>query len=420
MRRKLLVVSHVWPFPGISGQERRVRHTLEVASGFFDVDFLTFAPASELAETSERLVDLGCRPLVLPSRQSNGLARRLFHTTVSRFYATTKGLKVSNYWIGRLELSPGRIQSAVRGNDYDVVLYEYFHAVNSVCLFRSQGVPTLLDTHNILASSLEQRLKERRHLPAIFKELHLARYRRQEEWAWRQFDGLIAINRNEYQIIQSRKRREQALFYAPMGIDLSRWSHGQQRANPPRVAFYGPSGPHNEAAALRTHDRVMPGIWKRFPEAEFWMIGSNPSKRLCNLAQDRRVRVTGYVERVQEVLSTMSLVLCPWSGTYGFRSRIVEVMALGIPVVATSQAVDGMELESGQGILLAETDAALADAAVKLLSDAHALKVQSQHARAEMERLYSLDNTYGRLMREIQEWLGRRTPSRFNAQPAPC
>jgi glycosyltransferase involved in cell wall biosynthesis len=152
----------------------------------------------------------------------------------------------------------------------------------------------------------------------------------------------------------------------------------------------------------------MPRIWKRYPDAELWLVGSNPSERLRRLTSDSRVKVTGFVEKVQDVLCIMSLVLCPWSGNYGFRSRIVEVMALGVPVVATPLAVDGMELESGRGIILADSDNALAERALELLSAPNQLAAQSRLARAEMERLYSLDNTYGRLMTELHDWLEAR------------
>jgi len=102
------------------------------------------------------------------------------------------------------------------------------------------------------------------------------------------------------------------------------------------------------------------------------------------------------------------LILCPWSGAYGFRSRIVEVMALGVPLVASPEAVDGMELESGRGIILANSDNAMAERALELLSAPDQLEAQSRLARSEMERLYSLENTYGRLMTELRDWLIRR------------
>ncbi len=67
-----------------------------------------------------------------------------------------------------------------------------------------------------------------------------------------------------------------------------------------------------------------------------------------------------------------------------------------------------MELESGRGLLLVESEEIVAARAMELLSDGVRLAEQSRLARSEMERLYSLENTYGRLVRELREWLETR------------
>jgi glycosyltransferase involved in cell wall biosynthesis len=406
---RLLIISHVLPFPGASGQELRIRYTLEEAVRQFEVDFLTYAPLAQSEGVEKQLAAFGCRPVILEACWPRIGLKRLMHSLASGLFVLRTGLKSSNYAIGQVELSLARVRSAIVPGAYDGVLYEYFHALESVTLFQSAGVSTILDMHNVLWKSREQRLNERTGWPAGFKRASLARYRRREESSWDQFDALVAINRSEYNLIHSRLRPSQKLFYAPMGTDLSRWAACWRPANPPRLAYYGGLGNHhNEAAALRCLDQIMPQIWKRFPDAELWLVGSNPSERLRRLTSDWRVHVTGFVERVQDVLCTMSLVLCPWSGAYGFRSRIVEVMALGVPLVATPEAVDGMELESGRGIILANSDHDLAEGALGLLSAPNQLKTQSRLARSEMERLYNLDNTYGRLMTELRDWLAER------------
>lgn len=406
MRRKVLIISHVWPFPGTSGQQVRVRYTVEAAVREFDVDFLTFTPSAQREEVGKHLVALGCRPVILESCLPRSGLKRLARSLASGFFVLRTGMKSSNYAIGKVEFTADRIRSAVDPGDYSAVLYEYFHAVDSVPVFQRAGVPAILDMHNVLWKSREQRLSERTAWPAWFKRASLSRYRRWEEFSWDQFDALVAINRSEYDLVHSRLRPSQKLFYAPMGADLSRWPACWRPASPSRLAYYGGLGSHhNEAAALRCHDHIMPQIWKRFPDAELWLVGSNPSERLRRLTSDSRVKVTGFVEQVQDLLCTMSLVLCPWSGTYGFRSRIVEVMALGVPLVATPGAVDGMELESGRGVILADSDDALAESALELLSAPNQLEAQSRLARSEMERLYNLDNTYGRLMTELRDWL---------------
>jgi glycosyltransferase involved in cell wall biosynthesis len=148
----------------------------------------------------------------------------------------------------------------------------------------------------------------------------------------------------------------------------------------------------------------MPEIWRTFPDAELWLVGSNPPESLRALAvEDSRIKVTGFVESVQQILRTMSVVICPWSGTYGFRSRLVEVMALGVPVVASADAAYGMDLSSGKGIFLCEDIEELVSRTLDLLREPGLAVEQSRLARQQVEDLFSLDNTYIRLMRELSE-----------------
>ena len=148
----------------------------------------------------------------------------------------------------------------------------------------------------------------------------------------------------------------------------------------------------------------MPEVWDRAPGTAFWLVGSNPDATLRKRSEDPRVKVTGFVEEVQQVLRTMTAVVCPWSGTYGFRSRLVEVMALGVPVVTTPDAISGMEFEDGHGVLVGETDRDLARHVLHLLCDDHFASEQSRKARAAVELRYDVPNTYGKLMKELRQW----------------
>jgi glycosyltransferase involved in cell wall biosynthesis len=188
------------------------------------------------------------------------------------------------------------------------------------------------------------------------------------------------------------------------------------------LAYYGGLGSrHNQEAALRCHAAIMPRVWQQFPQAELWLVGSNPSPALQALQADPRVKVTGYVEKVQDVLRTMTAVLCPWQGTYGFRSRLIEVMALGVPVVATPDAACGMELVAGAGFLSGTDDAALTHHAITLMRDRIYAGLQSEGARQQVEQLYGMPKTYGRLVDEMERWLSARpgassSPERMRAQ----
>ena len=120
------------------------------------------------------------------------------------------------------------------------------------------------------------------------------------------------------------------------------------------------------------------------------------------------MHVTGFVDDVQSVLRSMTAVVCPWEGTWGFRSRLIETMALGVPAVVTPDAVHGMELEHGGGVLHGRTDAELAAHVLQLLSETDFQKEQSRRARERVEQLFSLEKTYGRLITDLADWLRSR------------
>jgi glycosyltransferase involved in cell wall biosynthesis len=96
-------------------------------------------------------------------------------------------------------------------------------------------------------------------------------------------------------------------------------------------------------------------------------------------------------------------------------------MAVGTPVVASPDAVDGMGITEGEqsGVLFGESDAGLADAALRVLESPALAASLSRSARLRAESLFGLDRTYGRWMREIREWLHLRTgEARAEATPS--
>jgi glycosyltransferase involved in cell wall biosynthesis len=408
----MLVLSHVLPFPASSGQRVRVLHTLLAARERFHVTFVAPVGADEREEAFRRLGELCDAVVLLPRRIGGSPASAAWHAMAGLFYAAATGLKRSNYAIGCVELSPSRVTALLEDGRFDCALVEYWHATPAARALRARGIPCLLDMHDVLWRAYERQL-EKWPLPRSVSRWAVSRYRRREEDAWRSFDAIAAINDEEYRYV-SKLGLSSRVFRAPMGVSLERWPYRWHPADPPRLAFYGGFGSEqNRTGARRCLEKILPAIWRRRPDVELWLVGGEPPEWLRRLADPPRIRVTGFVEEVPPLLATMTAVLCPWVGTYGFRSRLVEAMALGVPVVASPDAVDGMGIPDGQGALLAESDEALAAAALRLLEDPTAAAALSRGARKRVEMRYGLEQTYGRWIREVREWLpaGERAAS---------
>lgn len=406
----LLILSHVLPIPAESGQQQRIYYLLKTLRHAFDLTFATISSNGQSRDIENQLSEFCKHVVCLPSLYGASPAARIRHKALAQLKSVKTGLKPSNYIIGDLELSAERLASRLTIDDYDCVLYEYWHASKSSRIFREKKIPSVLDMHNILWQTYLQRQKEQIFMPEWWKKRQLNKYICAEEASWQRFDALVTINSEEHRYITNRLQNDQKFFYAPMGIDLDNWNYDwRPHQLPRRVAYYGGlDSSHNQNDALKCYEQIMPIIWRECPDTELWLIGSNPPRRISEIAKrDSRVKVTGFIEDVQSVLRTMSVVICPWAGKYGFRSRLVEVMALGVPLVTTADAIYGMEFDHDREILLATNAEEFALKCLSLLINSDFARKQSQLARLAIEKLYSLDNTYGKFTNELFDWLER-------------
>jgi GT2 family glycosyltransferase/glycosyltransferase involved in cell wall biosynthesis len=113
---------------------------------------------------------------------------------------------------------------------------------------------------------------------------------------------------------------------------------------------------------------VMPLLRKQLPGVRFYAVGSKPPADILALASEDVV-VTGFVEDLTPLLDKMRVSVAPLRYGAGIKGKIGTAMAVGLPVVATTLAAEGMSLTNGENILVANSADALADAMVQIYTD---------------------------------------------------
>ena len=393
MKKKLLIISPFLPLPISSGQKKRLYDTIVELKKIYLITLLSVNHKKYSKKNKvNNLVD---ELILMPSLVPNNFLLKLIIYCKGIIHMILHGTKLSNYIIQELQFNPVRVSKYINPKDYDFVIMEYFHLFNCVNLFKKHSVKTCLDTHNVLYFSFQQQLRNKK-IPNIIKKYLLNKYQQAEINAWKKFDYLISINQYEEEYIK-KFINPTKVWNIPIGMNFDKIKNlNDRKLDKIVIAFFGGfSSKHNQRYALECYYKTMNAIWMERADIEYWIIGNNPPKKISDLAdRDSRVKVTGFVEQLETVFKDIAFVLCPWEGAYGFRTRIVEVMAYGIPVVATKNSIQGMQLENKKGIILTDSIDDFSNVSLELIKNINKINKLSILARKEVSKYFSFDSTY--------------------------
>ncbi|MBS0255536.1 MAG: TIGR03087 family PEP-CTERM/XrtA system glycosyltransferase [Proteobacteria bacterium] len=150
----------------------------------------------------------------------------------------------------------------------------------------------------------------------------------------------------------------------------------------PRLIFTGQMDyAPNIDACLRVATRILPAIRAVLPDASFHVVGRNPTDALMAHHGKDGVHVWGRVEDIRTWLKAATLALVPLEIARGIQNKVLEAMAMELPVVASPGAATGIAARAGEHLAVAESDAALAAEVVRLARDPAAARAMGVAAR---------------------------------------
>ncbi|MGZ9203641.1 MAG: glycosyltransferase, partial [Nitrospira sp.] len=138
---------------------------------------------------------------------------------------------------------------------------------------------------------------------------------------------------------------------------------------------------------------VFPILRDELPGVKFYIVGSRPPESVQRLACDD-VIVTGYVPNLEELMAHCRLSVNPLRYGAGIKGKIVSCMAYGVPCAGTSVAFEGMELEDGRDVVIADTAKDLAAGIAKLYQDKNLWQTLSDRGYTIVRDRYSFESAH--------------------------
>ena len=173
----------------------------------------------------------------------------------------------------------------------------------------------------------------------------------------------------------------------------------------------------NTDAVLFFLRKIYPMVKERLRDAKFYIIGDKPPPEVVALAGENVV-ITGLQRDVRPFFESVRLSIAPLRFGAGVKGKINQSMAWGVPVVATSVAVEGMELRNGEDILVADEPENFARLMVELYKSEDLWNRISESTIKKTRALYSVDTARKKLeLLFSDEHLRRLERSAAIAQP---
>ncbi len=336
-----------------------------------------------------------------------------FYKNLSNFfqYAPSLGIKkqklkykIKKLFFGKKSLEPNNIDarfivqySKKMGIDiiwfgYGNISYDLMKNVKNL----APDLKLICDTDSVwsrfilrgLPFAKDESIKQKIKIDGISKE--------QEEASWVEFcDVTTAVSEVDADYYRSIAKNPEKIKIFSNVIDLDTY---KEKSSPPdnfktpNIYFAGsfwPDCPMEISSRWIIKD-VLPLVKKRIPNIHFYIIGNESDTILADIV-DENITITGRLDSVLPYLCNANIAIVALKFESGTRFKILEAAACNIPLVSTTLGAEGIEVETGGNILIADEAQDFADAIIKLIQNPDFAQKIAQNLKIYVENNYSIE-----------------------------
>jgi len=373
---KILFLSTWFPIPLDTGSRIRVNNLLRALQGKHRVHLIAFRPSnaewkhfSEMDQLCESFEVVERDPFWRDPRQRFTAHLSLRPRDIKRGY------------------SP-EMEELVR----DVSNREHFDILIASCLevapylLQIKHTPRILEEHNFTTLWMHERfLDQDGVLRRAAGWVTWQKCRRYERWLYPQYQAVTMVSEKDARAVREAMPDYRGrLEVIPNGVDLETNPFGLEKPIADSMVFNGALTYAANLEAMRYFTgEVLPLIRRQCPDIKLTITGKSEGVELGPEGAD--IRLTGYLEDVRREVAGAWLAVAPILSGGGTRLKILEAMALGTPVVASSKGAEGLAVRHGENILIADGPEEFAGACLQLLGNAELRQRLAANARRFVE-----------------------------------
>ena len=247
-----------------------------------------------------------------------------------------------------------------------------------------QGIPKILDFGDMDSQKWLEYVHYKPFPLSLGYALEGRKMERAEKRLARKFDLCTATTRAEWQTLEDFQTGA-ATDWFPNGVDADFFKPDGEGYDADTISFIGRMDYYpNQEAMFRFCAEVWPRLREKRAQMKLLIVGADPIPAVQKLGELPGVTVTGSVPDVRPFVLRSAAMVAPLKIARGTQNKILEAMAMGVPVVSSRTAAGGVDAVAGEHLLVADTADEYVAAILRICDDADERARLAEQGRARM------------------------------------
>jgi glycosyltransferase involved in cell wall biosynthesis len=382
---KILFVTPYLPSPPRFGAQRRLDGLMRGLARHHEVSLISLCAGDDGEAEALKVTKEYCsRVITVPNRVID-LDTRKKRLMQLRSLASLKSFEYHLYHNREFQ---ARL-SALLEEGFDVVQVEFSHlgVYDFECQLAVRPL-VILDEHNIEYEIVRRTAEAEGSIARrIYSDINWRKVRKEEVEAWRKVDGVVLTSARDESLL---KESDASVLteVVPNAVDLDHFRTQNVQRDASTLIFFGAMNYHpNIQGVTYFVEEILPKIAREVPDVRLQIVGQNPPASIRAL-EGKHVEVLGFVDDPCPLLDRAAAMVVPLQIGGGTRFKIVEGMAMSMPIVSTTIGAEGLDVEQERHLLIADDPEIFARQTIRVLKDPELGRQLGFRARLQAEGRY--------------------------------
>ena len=387
-KKRLLILTPRFPYPVVGGDRLRIFQVSKALSQRFSLTLLS------LCDTRSEL------NMSLPIDGVFDRVERVYLPRPRSYFNTLSAL------VNNTPFQIAYYRSAAFAQAVDRLLPEHdgvlSHLIRCAEYVKNTSKPKILEMTDAISLNYERvrKLKNVGGFKGYVYRHEATRLLAYEKLIINTFDLSVLVSETDKDYLVGRRHHDRVLVCSN-GVELDHLFFKERSDSKPVIVYIGNMiSMQNMDACLYFAKHVMPLLIKRI-NATFRVVGRISDSDASKLRSFANVEVTGPVDDVCAAVADARIGVCPVRLAAGVQNKVLEYMALGLPVVTSSIGLEGLDAKPERDLLVADSEEGYVIAINRIWQDTSLRSKLAINGRSYVENHHKWDSRLAPLVKRV-------------------